>query len=92
MPRSRKWWLIGLILMTELAGTASTRGDVAVGGIRGSVSDAEFGGPVPQAVVRLVEKLGGKVTGLGFVVELDFLKGREKLTGYDVFSLLHYDK
>ena len=44
------------------------------------------------AVARLVEKLGGKVTGLGFVVELDFLKGREKLTGYDVFSLLHYDK
>jgi adenine phosphoribosyltransferase len=30
--------------------------------------------------------------GLGFVVELDFLKGRDKLRGYDVFSLLHYDK
>jgi adenine phosphoribosyltransferase len=30
--------------------------------------------------------------GLGFVVELDFLKGREKLAGYEVYSLLHYDK
>jgi adenine phosphoribosyltransferase len=39
-----------------------------------------------------VEKLGGKVAGIGFVVELDFLKGREKLAGYDVFSLLRYDK
>jgi adenine phosphoribosyltransferase len=29
---------------------------------------------------------------LGFVVELDFLKGRSKLQDYDVFSLLHYDK
>ena len=30
--------------------------------------------------------------GLAFVVELDFLKGREKLAKYDVFSLMHYDK
>jgi hypothetical protein len=29
---------------------------------------------------------------LGFVVELDFLKGREKLKGFDVMSLLHYQK
>jgi adenine phosphoribosyltransferase len=29
---------------------------------------------------------------LGFVVELDFLKGRDKLRDYDVFSLLHYDQ
>ncbi len=45
-----------------------------------------------SAVVRLVESLGGKVAGLGFVIELDFLKGREKLAGYDVFSLLHYSE
>ena len=41
---------------------------------------------------NLAEKLGRKIAGLGFVVELDFLNGREKLKGYDVFSILHYDK
>jgi adenine phosphoribosyltransferase len=56
------------------------------------VDDLLATGGTAAAVARLVEKLGGKVTGLGFVVELDFLKGREKLAGYDVFSLLHYDK
>jgi adenine phosphoribosyltransferase len=49
-------------------------------------------GGTAAAVARLVEKLGGHVAGLGFVVELDFLKGREKLAGYDVFSLVHYDR
>jgi adenine phosphoribosyltransferase len=49
-------------------------------------------GGTAAAVAKLVEKLGGQVAGLGFVVELDFLKGREKLAGYDVFSLLHYDR
>ena len=32
----------------------------------------------------------GKVVGIQFIIELDFLKGREKIAGYDVFSLLHY--
>src|SRR5215510_14677428 len=36
-------------------------------------------GGTAQAVVKLVEKLGGKVVGLSFVIELEFLKGREKL-------------
>ena len=48
-------------------------------------------GGTAQAVVKLVERLGGKVAGLSFVVELDFLKGRDRLQGYDVFSLLRYD-
>jgi len=39
-----------------------------------------------------VESLGGKVASLAFIVELDFLKGREKLSGYEIVSLLHYDK
>jgi len=56
------------------------------------VDDLLATGGTAAAVARLVEKLGGKVAGIGFVVELDFLKGREKLTGYDVFSLLQYDK
>jgi adenine phosphoribosyltransferase len=32
----------------------------------------------------------GKVAGLGFILELDFLKGSEKLRGHDVYSLIHY--
>ncbi|HYN24293.1 MAG TPA: adenine phosphoribosyltransferase [Pyrinomonadaceae bacterium] len=47
-------------------------------------------GGTAKAVVDLVEGLGGKVTGLVFVVELEFLPGRQKLTGYDVRSLIKY--
>jgi adenine phosphoribosyltransferase len=54
------------------------------------VDDVLATGGTARAVAGLVEKLGGKVAGLGFVIELDFLNGREKLKGYDVFSLLHY--
>ncbi len=56
------------------------------------VDDLLATGGTAAATARLVEKLGGKVAGLGFVVELSFLKGRAKLPGYDVFSLLQYDK
>jgi adenine phosphoribosyltransferase len=37
-----------------------------------------------------VEALHGNVAGLGFILELDFLKGREKLHGHEVYSLIHY--
>jgi len=47
-------------------------------------------GGTAGAVVKLVEKLGGNVVGLSFVIELEFLNGRERLAGYDVFSLLKY--
>jgi adenine phosphoribosyltransferase len=47
-------------------------------------------GGTARAVIDLVEQLGGKVVGLVFVVELEFLPGREKLTGYDVRSLIKY--
>ena len=40
----------------------------------------------------LSQSLGAKVEGMGFVVELDFLNGRKKFEGTEVFSLLHYDK
>ncbi|MCL6544184.1 MAG: adenine phosphoribosyltransferase [Bryobacteraceae bacterium] len=56
------------------------------------VDDLLATGGTAAATARLVEKLGGVVAGFGFVVELDFLKGREKLAGYEVHSLLHYDK
>ena len=47
-------------------------------------------GGTAKAVTELVEKLGGTVAGLVFVVELEFLPGREKLKGYDVRSLIKY--
>ena len=47
-------------------------------------------GGTASAVVRLVEQLGGRVVGLAFVVELEFLPGRQKLEGYDVRSLIKY--
>ncbi len=48
-------------------------------------------GGTAKAVVDLVEGLGGEIVGLLFVVELNFLKGREKFNGYDVRSLISYD-
>lgn len=47
-------------------------------------------GGTSLASVQLVEKLGGKVAALTFVIELEFLKGRARLNGYDVVSLLKY--
>lgn len=49
-------------------------------------------GGTAAAAARLVRKLGGEVLGCGFALELTFLKGREKLKGIDVHSLLQYDK
>jgi adenine phosphoribosyltransferase len=54
------------------------------------VDDVLATGGTAAAVTQLVEKLGGKVVGLGFVIELDFLKGREKLPGYEIRAMLHY--
>ncbi len=47
-------------------------------------------GGTARAKTELVEQLGGEVVGLLFVVELAFLNGRDKLTGYDVESLIQY--
>ena len=47
-------------------------------------------GGTARALAELVEQLGGDVVGLQFIIELDFLKGLEKISDYDVFSLLHY--
>jgi len=56
------------------------------------VDDLLATGGTMAATVQLVEKLGGKVEGIAFAIELDFLKGRNKLEGYDVYSLLHYSE
>ncbi len=56
------------------------------------VDDLLATGGTARATAELSKSLGGDIAGLAFVVELDFLKGRDKLAGYDVYSLLHYDK
>jgi adenine phosphoribosyltransferase len=54
------------------------------------VDDVLATGGTAAAVTQLVEKLQGNVAGLGFVIELAFLKGRDKLKGYDIYSLIQY--
>jgi len=54
------------------------------------VDDLLATGGTCAATIQLVKSLGGTIAGLAFVVELDFLNGREKFKEYDVFSLLHY--
>jgi adenine phosphoribosyltransferase len=54
------------------------------------VDDLLATGGSSLAAVKLVEKVGGAVAGISFVIELDFLKGRERLSGYDVSSLVQY--
>jgi adenine phosphoribosyltransferase len=47
-------------------------------------------GGTARAKCELVEQLGGEVVGVAFIIALDFLNGRERLEGYDVFSLISY--
>jgi len=54
------------------------------------VDDLLATGGTASAVAGLVEKLGAHVAGLGFLIELDFLNGREKLKRYDLHSVLKY--
>lgn len=54
------------------------------------VDDLMATGGTAVASCELVEKLGAEVAGCAFVVELDFLKGRDKLSKYNIHSLLHY--
>ena len=56
------------------------------------VDDLLATGGTARATAQLVEMMGGKVAGIGVVIELTFLNGREKLPGCDVFSLLKYDQ
>jgi adenine phosphoribosyltransferase len=56
------------------------------------VDDLLATGGTAGATAELAHGLGAEIAGLAFVVELDFLKGREKLAKYDVFALLHYDR
>jgi len=54
------------------------------------VDDVLATGGTIKATVNLVEKLGGKIIGIAFLIELDYLKGRKRIKGYPVHSLIHY--
>ena len=54
------------------------------------IDDLLATGGTAAAVAGLVESLGGKVAGLGFLIELEFLKGRAKLAHHDVHAVLKY--
>jgi adenine phosphoribosyltransferase len=56
------------------------------------VDDLLATGGTMAATIKLVQQLGGEIAGLGFAIELDFLKGRDRFTDFDVFSLLHYSE
>lgn len=58
----------------------------------GIVDDLLATGGTAEAAAMLVEKMGGRVSCIGFLVELDFLNGREKIRKYDLFSLIHFDE
>lgn len=54
------------------------------------IDDLLATGGTTESNIKLVEKLGGIVAGLVFFIELDFMKGREKLGGYKVSSLVKF--
>ena len=54
------------------------------------IDDLLATGGTALAVARLIESLGGTIAGLGFLIELAFLKGREKLSKYDLHAVLEY--
>ena len=56
------------------------------------VDDLLATGGTAAAVLELVRRLGGEVAGVTFLVELEFLNGRKKLTGYDVYTMLRYQE
>ncbi|OGQ18682.1 MAG: adenine phosphoribosyltransferase [Deltaproteobacteria bacterium RIFCSPHIGHO2_02_FULL_40_11] len=54
------------------------------------IDDLLATGGTCEATAHLVEQLGGKVQSCAFVIELTFLKGKERLKKYDVFSMIQY--
>ncbi len=54
------------------------------------IDDLLATGGTAKAAAELVETLGGKIIGFAFVIELDFLNGRDALSNYDIKTLIHY--
>ena len=55
------------------------------------VDDLLATGGTAAATAKLVSGLGGEIVAIAFLIDLTFLKGRDKLAGYEVFSLIEYD-
>ena len=55
------------------------------------VDDLLATGGTVQATIKMIEELGGVVAGCAFLIELEGLKGREALAGYEVFTLMSYE-
>jgi len=56
------------------------------------VDDVLATGGTMEATAKLVKKLKGKIAGIAFLIILDYLRGREKLKEYEIFSLVNYAK
>lgn len=54
------------------------------------IDDLLATGGTAAAVAGLIESLGGQVAGMGFLIELSFLKGREKIGKYDIHAVIKY--
>ena len=54
------------------------------------IDDLLATGGTASAVAGLIESLGGRVAGMGFLIELSFLKGRERIGKYDIHAVLKY--
>ena len=55
------------------------------------VDDLLATGGSARAAINLIERVGGTVVGVSFMIELDFLHGRDELEAYEVLSLFHFD-
>ncbi|NLL47110.1 MAG: adenine phosphoribosyltransferase [Firmicutes bacterium] len=56
------------------------------------VDDLLATGGTIEAAIELIQKLGGEVAGLAFLIELAYLGGRKRLLDYDIYSLVQYDE
>jgi adenine phosphoribosyltransferase len=71
--------------------TLEVHADAIIRGQRVLIHDDVLAtGGTAKAKTELVEQLGGEVVGLAFIIALDFLNGRDRLSGYDIQALLHY--
>ena len=56
------------------------------------IDDLLATGGTVTATCKLIEEAGGTVAGIGFMIELDFLHGRDKLKKYDIFSIINIEE